>query len=252
MSFPLGVIARTVQTPVVRDGSFLLAPALWDSVAERRPVRHANDRPCGEILGGIMTVSCAQCGEELLGAVNRCWRCGTTFALHADKSGLPPVRRRPVELLSTVPTKPQATQVISGPESVSTAPRQGSPFMAGTATPATFANSADPGSYVTRPLNPTTLIAAIIATLLGIIGLSLVNSVPFAAVAIALFAFGLAIWGLNQERRWVALIAIVLSLTAIGWGGYQSAIQIYVYRFGQSPWQEDEAFRDDPITDGQP
>lgn len=42
-----------------------------------------------------MTVNCAKCGEELLGSVNRCWKCGTEFASLPDPSALPPVRRVP-------------------------------------------------------------------------------------------------------------------------------------------------------------
>src|SRR5436190_1837659 len=39
-----------------------------------------------------MTVRCSKCGEELLGAVNRCWKCGQTFALRPEIDGRPPIR----------------------------------------------------------------------------------------------------------------------------------------------------------------
>ena len=39
-----------------------------------------------------MAVRCAKCGEELLGAVNRCWKCGTMFAARPELDGRPPVR----------------------------------------------------------------------------------------------------------------------------------------------------------------
>jgi hypothetical protein len=39
-----------------------------------------------------MTVRCAHCGEELLGAVNRCWKCGQAFSAQPTVDGLPPVR----------------------------------------------------------------------------------------------------------------------------------------------------------------
>src|SRR6478752_7842357 len=39
-----------------------------------------------------MAVRCSKCGEELLGAVNRCWKCGQIFALHPEMDGTPPVR----------------------------------------------------------------------------------------------------------------------------------------------------------------
>lgn len=45
-----------------------------------------------------MAVRCAKCNEELMGAVNRCWRCGTEFALLPTSLALPPIRRPPVDL----------------------------------------------------------------------------------------------------------------------------------------------------------
>src|SRR5437764_4561953 len=42
-----------------------------------------------------MTVRCSKCGEELLGAVNRCWKCGQTFALRPEIDGRPPVMAEP-------------------------------------------------------------------------------------------------------------------------------------------------------------
>src|SRR5688500_11619258 len=37
-----------------------------------------------------MAVHCAKCGEELLGAVNRCWTCGQIFVRRPEMDGLPP------------------------------------------------------------------------------------------------------------------------------------------------------------------
>ena len=42
-----------------------------------------------------MAVTCSKCGEELLGAVNRCWRCGAKFMPHHGDTGVPPVRQSP-------------------------------------------------------------------------------------------------------------------------------------------------------------
>jgi hypothetical protein len=44
-----------------------------------------------------MSVLCKTCGEELIGVVNRCWKCGTNIPIskHLTK---PPIRRQPVEL----------------------------------------------------------------------------------------------------------------------------------------------------------
>lgn len=39
-----------------------------------------------------MSTTCSHCGEALMGAVNRCWRCGTTFA-EPTIADAPPIRR---------------------------------------------------------------------------------------------------------------------------------------------------------------
>ncbi|MGI8979585.1 MAG: hypothetical protein ACR2FY_10190 [Pirellulaceae bacterium] len=49
-----------------------------------------------------MAVRCSKCGEELLGPVNRCWKCGQQFTAQAETGGLPPVRYAPIELPSDV------------------------------------------------------------------------------------------------------------------------------------------------------
>jgi hypothetical protein len=43
-------------------------------------------------------VVCSHCGEELMGSVNRCWRCGRTFVAEHNPENLPPIRRRPIPL----------------------------------------------------------------------------------------------------------------------------------------------------------
>lgn len=43
-----------------------------------------------------MRAQCGYCGEEILGAVNRCWRCGHRFSSSASGDGQPPVRRTPI------------------------------------------------------------------------------------------------------------------------------------------------------------
>jgi hypothetical protein len=44
-----------------------------------------------------MPVLCSRCGEELLGAVNRCWRCGQPIVSRLGGDGEPPIRRAPIE-----------------------------------------------------------------------------------------------------------------------------------------------------------
>lgn len=45
-----------------------------------------------------MAVTCAKCNEPLLGAVNRCWKCGAEFNTQLSAQEVPPIRRTPVKL----------------------------------------------------------------------------------------------------------------------------------------------------------
>ncbi|WDI45104.1 hypothetical protein [Bremerella sp. P1] len=74
-----------------------------------------------------MSVICSNCGEELMGAVNRCWKCGTPFIRSEtvrtstlDGSGstqtiqlqVPPIRRAPVLALYLTPEKAEEDEPI--------------------------------------------------------------------------------------------------------------------------------------------
>lgn len=65
-----------------------------------------------------MEVSCSRCGAELLGAVNRCWRCGQPVLSRSDGTDSPPVRRPPLRgPLDVPPWRPLDAEVlVVGPE----------------------------------------------------------------------------------------------------------------------------------------
>src|SRR5688572_19636598 len=90
-----------------------------------------------------MAVRCSKCGEELLGPVNRCWKCGQQFAAQAEAGGLPPVRYAPVNLPPDVVQAEFAdggvvTAAMPGAEPTNAAP------SASTSAPTT-ASAASPG-----------------------------------------------------------------------------------------------------------
>lgn len=190
-----------------------------------------------------MPVRCAKCGEELLGAVNRCWRCGTTYALHADAAGDPPVRRPPVVLSSL--TQP-VHEVTDSQKAVSNV---GSPFQDGTIQSdlpaARGPTRIRPADRVPRgDSSPTAIVAGIIAAVLGGLSILLANQIPLAAVVISFLALGMAIWGMYGRQRWVPLVAILLSLIGLGWGGVNTTVDLYIHLYGISPWQSEDA----PVT----
>ena len=47
-----------------------------------------------------MAVHCSHCREELMGAVNRCWRCGQPINADSFDGELPPLRRAPLTIVT--------------------------------------------------------------------------------------------------------------------------------------------------------
>ncbi len=186
-----------------------------------------------------MAVRCSKCGEELLGPVNRCWKCGQQFTAQAEAGGLPPVRYAPVNLPTDVvqaefadggvvtasvpgaeaaPANPPVTatnlpaqaNVAAGSGAVGKSVRSGSPFVKGAVmqpvtTPAFPRNPQAPGLSRRIPgppgHDPLAVAGAVTAILMG------------------LFALGIA-WISN----WVAIgAAVVVAFIGFGmgiWGLY--------------------------------
>lgn len=61
-----------------------------------------------------MAVYCSHCREELIGAVNRCWRCGQPIKADSFEGTLPPVRRVPDES-DPKSSSPETLPVSTGP-----------------------------------------------------------------------------------------------------------------------------------------
>src|SRR6185436_8707041 len=153
-----------------------------------------------------MAVRCSKCGEELLGPVNRCWKCGQQFSAQAEIGGLPPVRYTPVNLPPDVvqaefadagavtatvagaePASPQVTDapavsVPSAPGAVGKSVRTGSPFVKGAVMqpvtkPAFPRNPLTPGLSPRIPgppgHDPLAVAGAVTAILLGLFALGI-------------------------------------------------------------------------------
>jgi len=75
-----------------------------------------------------MSVVCSKCGEELMGAVNRCWKCGTPFIRsetvrtssnsgsenkHTTQLQIPPVRRAPILQVYLAPANHMEEQPLA-------------------------------------------------------------------------------------------------------------------------------------------
>src|SRR5690349_689714 len=175
-----------------------------------------------------MAVRCSKCGEELLGAVNRCWKCGQTFALHPEMDGTPPVRTEPAPASGQ-----KGSGVFVGPGP----PIQQSVIPTKTPDPLTVAASSAPvvpptvTTWTPRPLPPRRATTAemiearragqmamggtVASIVLGILAAGFSVLWPPAAI-IAVLGLCMGIWGLYSPRRNWALIGMLICCLAIG------------------------------------
>jgi hypothetical protein len=194
-----------------------------------------------------MAVRCSKCGEELLGAVNRCWKCGQTFALHPEMDGTPPVRTEPG---SSTGQKGSGVFVGQGPSI------QQSVIPTKTPDPLTVAASSAPvvpptvTNWTPRPLPPRRATTAeliearragqmamggtVASIVLGILAAGFSVLWPPAAI-IAVLGLCMGIWGLYSPGRNWALIGMLICCLAIGIGMYGGARALYVYVESQRP-----------------
>lgn len=212
-----------------------------------------------------MAVRCAKCGEELLGAVNRCWKCGQQFELRPEIDGRPPVRLEmppagdgppgwdglPSPSASTAaappPDAPIEAVVLDEPPPHSTPPPSvPSPAPAATVAATVAAPpNVTPRPIVRRPVNTAELVEArrksamamggtVAAMVLGIFAI-LLAPFRFEAAFIALLGVVMGIWGLYSPRRNWALAAMLLCCLAVGLGAYTGTRQLYLWIQTQKP-----------------
>lgn len=223
-----------------------------------------------------MPVQCAKCGEELLGSVNRCWKCGTEFASRPGPSNTPPVRRSPLSPSTINPVVAVAVTARSADanadsadldkeqpapptgESVESAKsrrelRTGSPF-AGSVRPSAMAATATNSSAQVRrvplapvyPRNAAARGGAIAAFVVGLLAFAF-SFFTVAALVVAVLGMGMGVWGLHSDRRGMAMIGVLLCCLAIGISGYNGVVELYVRTYGISPWDEASGALDYPI-----
>jgi hypothetical protein len=204
-----------------------------------------------------MAVRCAHCGEELLGAVNRCWKCGQQFVARPTVEGLPPVRVEPAALAAAaVATAPVSTDALDarvledsaeGAALTSPVPQpppsifQPPPHPLATPLPMPV----PPRSTPQRP-NLAALGGAYGAVVLG--GFALVLA-PFRweAAFVAFVGLLMGIWGVYSPRRNWALVGMLLCTAALGWGTFTGMRQLYQYLNRNAPVTVEEPLEEDVV-----
>ena len=215
-----------------------------------------------------MAVRCAHCGEELLGAVNRCWKCGKQFIARPTVEGLPPVRleaqgaqAEPLEaiVLDDLPVENRLSAGAATASAASTAmpavattstppPRQDSPSAVGPPPRLTPSRPALPNSFKPSPSlnrlppprpNLAALGGAVASLIVGVFGVVLA---PFRyeAAIIGLIGLLMGVWGVYSPRRGVALLGMFLCCLAIALGTYTGIRSVYRQMLRNAPIMVDE------------
>jgi len=229
-----------------------------------------------------MVVHCGKCGAELMGAVNRCWKCGRPVTSRADASSAPPVRRPPLRGALEIPPWEALPALIVDDElpsdssavgsevaptgaeenSLSTSKRRRSPFAPGvklrkTSTREAAADdrpSVDPGRRdhsapleTPKPSSPIARLSALIAICLGAASFAL-GDYPEVAWGLALVGLGFGITAILSRFSVTSVAGVVFCFAAFLWSGYATAIAVYERTYGVSPWSSpDDDFEPEPL-----
>jgi hypothetical protein len=235
-----------------------------------------------------MTVRCAHCGEELLGAVNRCWKCGQQFVARPTIDGLPPVRIETpaaAAVVSTAGSEPLEARVLDDlPSAALTettvlvigdrppAATQEAP-PAGALPTAIAVSESPPQSIFPPPPNPLSTPSPYkppltfpamhryvpprpnIAALGGaysalLLGIFALCLAPFRweAAIVAFVGLLAGIWGIYSPRRGWALVGMLLCALAMGWGTFTGVRALWLYMNRYAPIVEETPEEDEAIT----
>jgi hypothetical protein len=223
------------------------------------------------VLKLTMMVHCGKCGVELMGAVNRCWKCGQPVVSRADSGSAPPVRRPPVAgALDIVDDDPVAetvedNQAVDGQPADPGAPAKRAPRRSPFAPGAKLNKNAAPKEprhtaraahqlggdasapkETPRPVSPLARVSALVAICLGA-GAFALSDYPEVAFAFALVGLGFGIAAVISRVQVTSVAGVVLCFAAFLWTGYSMAVVIYERAYGISPWaSQDDDFDPTP------
>jgi hypothetical protein len=171
-----------------------------------------------------LAVHCGNCGEELLGAVNRCWKCGT--ASPADVSA-PTTNATPTAETANADDPIWAEIIEENADFQSTEHGMEAP-IANEQTEA----AGQPSYYLPNSGPPRNRLAqsaiggAIGSVVLGLIGL-VGSFFSVASLVVSTVGFGLGLWGLISDKKALATVGLIICLVAILVGGYQGVRLLY-------------------------
>jgi hypothetical protein len=211
-----------------------------------------------------MAVQCTKCGEELMGSVNRCWRCGQEFVARRTEGDLPPVRRSPVVdaaievfVAEVSVVEASALEANVAAEQASSqrdtnVVRRGSPFGdRGTAILETVKPGAGkPGAgndgrdeqrerEVRYQKRGGAAASATLTVPLAVVSFAAAFLFPIAGGLLSLLGVGFGVWGLSSRRRGLAFVGLLLCCLSLVIATFNGVIDLYVSWYGVAPWESD-------------
>jgi hypothetical protein len=185
--------------------------------------------------------NCPFCQEELLGAANRCWKCGNQVR-----------QPRPIEepLVAVVVNAPQLASLTADEVAVATPkepPRRGSPFaFEAPLTESKFATAYDKSSpyrnatTVRRPDAPLAAyypqdtgaaVGSVTAALLLAFASLFILYFTLLGAITAMLGLGFAMRGLFSPRRALAVVALVICCLALTLAAWRLGFAVYEFYF---------------------
>jgi hypothetical protein len=187
-----------------------------------------------------MRKTCDHCGEELLGAVNRCWRCGQ----ETDRTHV----AAPSDATASSTKAETPDSLIRQPLAVTSTGRQ--PHLRNPHGP----RAAAPGAAASGAGHwDGSAISAWVGFVLSLLALLALNYLSLVSLGLALMAFAMTLWGVWGRFRGLAMLALLLTWGAFSVAGYQLASDWYEWRYGVRPFSDplDDEFSRDPAGVGE-
>lgn len=186
-----------------------------------------------------LSTQCSNCGEELLGAVNRCWKCGASFGTASDTGG----RDRSPESADISRERPIPLEVVG----------EGDEFEGGLG--AEFVDAATSSDGPAQPALPrppdyrakrSAIGGAVGSIVLGAIGLA-GSFFSAASLFVSLTGLVLGFWGLASDKKRVAAVGLAICVVAVLIGG----VQVVTWLYQNIERQDNEApYEFEPLEEG--
>ncbi len=80
---------------------------------------------------------------------------------------------------------------------------------------------------------------AIASVVLGVMALAAIPLIPPGSLLVSILGVPMGVWGLNSDRRGLAVVGLTLCCLAMAIAGFLSAVQLFEYFNGYNPFEGD-------------